>query len=313
VWSPDQNLLAYVRSIAGVPQIRLMSPGGLYIRNAIDVGVVPGDQPAWDSHRAGSSFTIAYVNDGDLFEVHIPTDLPTTVGQLSVRPIRLTDHPGAGPDSNPVFSPDGTKILFQRGDNIMVMSSTPGSTPRALTTRVASDPDWEPLCLKTGGPKGSKLIGTPGDDLLCGGPGNDTIDGMGGDDIIFAGNGADTIDGGYGNDFILGGVGDSPDAIHGGPGDDYIEGGLGNNVLWGDDGNDRLEGGGGNDRLFGGPGNDELVGGPDSDMLDGGADNDLLNAVDHGSSDESDGSDGTDTCFTDSGDKREGCELPRNG
>ncbi|HEY7283232.1 MAG TPA: hypothetical protein VID47_16745 [Actinomycetota bacterium] len=310
VWSPDQNLLAYVHSVAGIPQIRLMTPGGLHIRNVVNVGVVQGQEPAWSSNRAGSSFTLAYVHGGDVYQVHIPTKLPITAGKLHVQPVRLTSHPRGRPDGNPAFSPDGTKILFQRGHTVMVMPSRPGSSPHALLAHTGSNPDWEPVCSKVGRPGGSTMVGTPGADLLCGGPGNDTIYGMGGDDVIFGGKGTDRIFAGYGNDFVMGGVGAGADALHGGPGNDYLDGGLGNNVLWGEGGNDRLLGGGGTDHIYGGPGNDTMVGGTGTDVLNGGDGNDLVNVFDHRSGDDSNGSSGMDTCFTDSGDRRQGCELP---
>jgi Ca2+-binding RTX toxin-like protein len=267
VWSPQQILLAYVRWTRGSPGIRLMSPGGLRIRNAVNLALLPGRDPAWSAHPDGGSFLLAYSNLGNLWEVHVPRVLPRLTGSLGVSPVRLTTHPAGRADRNPVFSPDGTKILFQRGGHAMVMDARPGSRPHLATSRPATDPDWEPFCTRQAGARGGTLVGTPGDDLLCGGRGNDTISGNGGSDVILAGGGTDTVYGGYGDDFIMGGVGASSDAIHGGPGNDYIDGGQGNDWLHGDGGNDRIVGGDGNDHLVGGPGNDSLVGGPGRDSI----------------------------------------------
>ncbi len=267
VWSPRQALIAYVRWTGGTPGIRLMSPGGLHARGAVNLALLRGRDPAWSSSTVGGSFVLAFSSRGNLWEVHVPRVPPKLTGTLGVTPVRLTTHPAGAPDLNPAFSPDGTRILFQRGDHAMVMDAGPGSKPHPVSWRRAANPDWEPLCTRQGGPRGGTLIGTPGDDLLCGGPGNDTISGEGGNDVIFAGRGSDTAYGGSGDDFIMGGVGASADALHGGPGNDYIDGGQGNDWLHGDGGNDRILGGDGDDHLVGGPGNDSLVGGAGSDSI----------------------------------------------
>ena len=81
-------------------------------------------------------------------------------------------------------------------------------------------------CTVSGGPRGERLIGTAGADVICGNSGADTIYGHGG---------ADTLLGGDGNDVIVG-----------------------------HDGNDRLFGEGGQDRLGGSAGADLPDGGPAS-------------------------------------------------
>jgi hypothetical protein len=311
VWSPNQGLLAYVRWTDGTPGLRLMSPGGLFIRNAVDLALLPGRDPAWDSHRDGDSFLLAYADQGALWEIRVPVVLPERTGELSVSPVRLTTPPQGASDGHPVFSPDGTKLLFQRGDRTMMMDARPDAAPHVVVDRQSVDPDWEPLCTRQAAVGGSTLRGTPDDDLLCGGPGADTIDGNGGDDVIFAGDGFDHVNGGAGDDFILGGVGSDGNVIHGGSGDDSIEGGRGDDWLYGDGGDDRIEGAAGNDHVDGGDGDDSLIGGTGIDWLHGGPGNDLLNVLDGRGGDLSDGGTGLNTCFDDRGDLRKECELPR--
>lgn len=79
---------------------------------------------------------------------------------------------------------------------------------------------------------GTRVAGTPGNDVICGGPGPEDIAGLGGNDVIFGGGGNDRLSGGDGDDFLFGG-----------------------------DGDDMLAGGAGNDRLFGGNGTDQAAGG----------------------------------------------------
>jgi dipeptidyl aminopeptidase/acylaminoacyl peptidase len=311
VWSPDSSLLAYVRWTNDVPEIRLMSSGGLQIKNPVDLAVTPGQDPAFDSHRVNGDFQLAYSYQGALWKVIIPDPVHPTTGRLDVRPVRLT-NPGNGlQDTHPRWSPDGTRIIFQRGTHTMIMLADPGSGARQVSKHTSIEPDWQAGCTKEGGDGSDVLIGTPGDDLLCDYNGNDTVYGLGGDDVIFPGAGADIVWAGPGDDYVLGGVGAYGDVIHGGPGNDLLDGGQGDDTLFGDAGNDRLQAGDGNDRVFGGAGSDSMIGGTGADVLDGNTGSDLLNNLDANGQDASDGGDGFDICWTDHGDARLGCEMPR--
>ena len=70
---------------------------------------------------------------------------------------------------------------------------------------------------------GSRIQGTPGDDVIQGGPGSEVIIGGAGDDVICAGHGQDRIDGGPGRDELYGQSGN----------DDFVGGGLAEDVVVG--------------------------------------------------------------------------------
>ena len=313
VWSPDSTLLGYERWVDRASEIRLMSASGLQENGSVNLAVTPGQDPAFNSHRVNGSFQLAYAFGGDLWRVTVPDPLPVETGRLGVRPVQMTHHPKSAPDSHPMWSPDGTRIVFQRGDHTMIMPAVPGATARQLTSRVSTEPDWQPGCTREGGNGSGVLVGTEGDDLLCDYDGNDRIYGHGGNDVIFPGAGADVVFAGAGDDYVLGGVGAYADFIHGGPGNDLLDGLQGDDTLLGEDGNDRLQAGDGNDHLVGGAGDDSMVGGSGADQILGNTGNDRLNNLDGNPTDLSDGGEGQDTCFADSGDVRSGCELPHRG
>ena len=107
---------------------------------------------------------------------------------------------------------------------------------------------------------GVEISGLGGDDRITGSRNNDILDG---------GTGADDIFGGAGNDIILGG--DQNDNLFGGSGNDQVLGQRGADFLYGGAGDDLVLGGNRNDRLFGESGNDRVFGGNDQDIIDGGS------------------------------------------
>jgi Ca2+-binding RTX toxin-like protein len=70
---------------------------------------------------------------------------------------------------------------------------------------------------------GSRIQGTPGDDVIQGGPHGETIIGGAGDDVICGGHGRDRIDGGPGRDELYGQSGD----------DEFVGGGLAEDIVVG--------------------------------------------------------------------------------
>jgi Ca2+-binding RTX toxin-like protein len=106
------------------------------------------------------------------------------------------------PDSGAAWSPDGSKIAFERTSEIWVMSTLSDDNAVRLTNNRGIDeyPDWQPVptCTRTGTTGNDKITGTAGKDVLCGLGGNDIL--LGGDslqgsaqnDILNGGTGADT-------------------------------------------------------------------------------------------------------------------------
>lgn len=183
----------------------------------------------------------------------------------------------------------------------------------------------------------SRVVGTPGDDVLVDTPGdtvlngldgNDVLDGQFGDgnDIFLAGDGADIVVGGEGNDRILGGDGvdflrgvvgndvlygeAGSDTLIGEAGDDTILGGDGDDFIFLDDlgdgltfgrvGNNFADGGAGNDRIIGGDGNDFILGGDGAEAMNSGAGNDIVYGG--AGNDQFTGFGGDDEVYGDSGD-----------
>jgi hypothetical protein len=136
-----------------------------------------------------------------------------------------------------------------------------------------------------GGHGSNLILGKGGNDTICGGPGGDAIDGGPGDDDLDGDDDRDEIDGGKGRDRLIGSEGPDvlrdargknvfrgnggADHIRGGPDADNADGGQGNDVIHVEGGADDLGGSGGDDKLFGGAGGDEGHGGSGEDLLDG--------------------------------------------
>jgi len=175
-------------------------------------------------------------------------------------------------ESDPTFSPDGSKIAFasnRDGDYEIFVMDASGANPTQLTFNTAGDyrPDWQALPLvgdpcanptKVGTAGADKLFGTPGPDVIVGLGGNDSIYGYAGDDVICGNEGYDVIYAGFGNDFA--------------------DGGAGNDTVVGDAGNDDVRGGDGTDKVFGSAGNDQVNGGPATDNCYGGTGTNIFSA-----------------------------------
>ena len=228
----------------------------------------------------------------------------------------LNNDNGSG-DLKPVFSPDGTRIIFEsnrdgNGHPTELYSMPAGGAPGGsaitrLTTNSLwdSDADWSvasPACTVTGN---GAIEGTAGNDVICGGPNGDTIDGLGGNDLVLGGAGNDTLVGLSGRDTLNGGPGADTASFEGSaaPVEASLVTGfalrsgtpegaalVGVENVTGSDHADTLTGSAGANALVGGKGADELLGGAGADRLNSrdGARNDTVN-----------GGGGKDRCITD--------------
>ena len=149
----------------------------------------------------------------------------------------------------------------------------------------------------TGGAQSDAVYGDSGSDNIWGEAETDFLHGGDHSDDIFGDNSMDMIWGDAGNDHLRGG--NHADKIQGGDGADTIEGGSEADILFGEcngndvacdfltvTGADTISGGDGTDTLCGDNGDDDLYGDAHADLILGG----------NGSSDESWGGTGSDTC-----------------
>jgi hypothetical protein len=173
---------------------------------------------------------------------------------------------------------------------------TCGSEPATIVSdesRILGTPG-DDVILATGA-TATTIRGGGGDDIICGTPAPDRIFGGLGDDEITAGSGADVIEGGAGADTIRGNLGG--DTISGGSGDDWLIGGIGDDTIAGNTGDDVVAGGGGVDSVRGGFGGDSIDGGRAPDTIDPGAGDDFCRR------------DSTDTMMSDCGVDRVGPSI----
>ena len=298
-WSPDGSLVAY----ADNADIWVMSAtdGSNKTNLTNTTGTIAAEgQPAWSS-----TGQIAYIRNNDLWAMNSDGTNQHAVSTAT------------GTESNPDWSPDGTKLVFQIGGEIWVANAD-GSSPVAIVTgagEAGREPAWSPDGTKIvfssnafTAPNGYDLFmmdpdGTnvtlvpqmpvPAGDFdpswqsvepITGTDGDDQIDGTPEADVIFAGEGNDTVTSGDGDDNVSGEGGD--DEIDTGSGNDVADGGSGNDRVFAREGNDLVKGGAGNDLLKMADGLDEVYGGGGRDVLDGGAGFDKI-----------DGGKGFDVCY----------------
>jgi Tol biopolymer transport system component len=194
-------------------------------RTQITMGARQDNWPNYSPGGARIVFT-RYSDSVGFYQVFVMNSDGSDQKKLSKKPV--------GDDWNPAFSPDGTRIAFNRDvpnqTEIFVMNSD-GSNRTNRTNNLAddSDPDWQPVCTVKGTPDNDPgLDGSPGKDVICGFGGNDTIDAEGGIDVVVGAAGNDTIKGGSGRDRVFGGFGnDTLNVKDGVRRNDVVDGGEG--------------------------------------------------------------------------------------
>lgn len=291
VFSPDGTKVAFTSEAAGLVTPPAGGFNAIFVKNLITGAVIHATTDA--AGNSGNSHNTAYIqlippafspdgnkvaftsnannlvagdtNDSeDVFIKDLTTGIVTRI-PTDAAEFNDPDYP-VNINFNPVFSPDGTKLLF-------------GSIAQGL---VAGDDNHNQDIFIVTLANGDNIPGTSGSDNLTGGEGDDTISGFAGndrlfgglgDDSILGGDGRDRIEGNEGDDTIDGGIGD--DTIRGGDGEDSLLGGSGDDTIYGNEGDDYINGGNSADSLQGGNGSDTIYGGSAADLLRGGEGDDI--------------------------------------
>jgi dipeptidyl aminopeptidase/acylaminoacyl peptidase len=233
VVSPDGSKIAFERNLApGNDDIYVMRIDGSDLTNLTpEVGGPDQEKPAWspDGKRIAMEVDPFGMPNDDIVTIDAATG--GSPNQVSS---------GESIDQSPVYTGDGTQVLFQRadpptGDADIFAISVDGSGFGNLTPSFAGD-DLDPATETIYGCGGLRativgsdrkeiLSGTKRPDVIVGNGGNDKIRGKGGKDRVCGGAGKDKIFGGAGRDRLFGQAG--RDALVGGGGKDRLRGGTG--------------------------------------------------------------------------------------
>jgi Lysyl oxidase/WD40-like Beta Propeller Repeat len=119
-WSPDGTRIAFGRD-GDLFSIRLESRTTRPLTQTLETEA----QPAWspDAKR------VVYADETGIHLLDVQTDARSLV----------TDEPG---DANPVFSPDGHRVAFERAGSIWIVAGNGTGERRIATGR---DPSWQPV------------------------------------------------------------------------------------------------------------------------------------------------------------------------
>ena len=341
VFSPDDTLVAFESNATNLVPGDDNNGGDIFVKNLTtgDIRLISTDSaglqigntsfnPVWSPDGTKIAFQSAPVST-DHSVIYIK-DLVT--GALTQVDTTVAGTAGNGASVKPVWSPDGTRLLFLSAADNLVAGDHNGVVDvfvKDLITGVVSRID-APAGVEADGASLSAAFSADGTQVVISSAADNLVAGDGNghadvfvvalqDDGVVTGTGAaehlngrdvaETFTGGGGNDVIranggddrvYGGTGkdtlyggDGRDSLNGGAQDDHLHGNLGDDQLSGDDGDDVLYADGGNDFLSGDAGADTLYGGAGSDKLRGGNGDDAL----YGGTGQDDlrGDDGRDT------------------
>jgi Tol biopolymer transport system component len=310
-WSPDGSRIVFQSSSATSKEISLMNADGSARRQITNTSAVAEQEPEWSPD--GTRIVFA----ADSSRADTSTDLEIWVMNIDGGgKSQLTNTPQGIRDTDPAWSPDGTRISFlsegRTGDsnsNIYTMDANPATndatnlTPNDFTTNPVyqwndESPSWSP--------QGTQITYTTTQDVWkmnADGSGkiNLTLGKGGGLSPAWSPDGGSIVyvrrDPDF-NIYVLNANGGTPSPVevtngkdddpnwqpipactntNATSGNDTIAGTSGKEVLCGLGGNDTIRGLGGNDILLGGPGNDNLSGGLSNDIVNGGSGTDTAN------------------------------------
>ncbi len=346
-WSPDGTQLAFRGETGGTGGLIVMDADGtdphVIVSFSSNPNVINPDNPSWSPDGTKILFDGADATpdpgqqtSGDLWTTNLTG---TVITQLT--------HTLSAAEFFPVWSPDGTRIVYDRLDlrqdssftaYTMWTADADGTDAAVLTNPFPDEqqnvgdyyPQWgsgsytgqvPPAQCESVDVTVDLSLGqqpTEGPDVILGTPAADTINALGGDDRVCGGGGNDVINGGSGLDRLFGQAG--VDTLHGNGKADYLDGGSEVDHVFGDAGADLLFGKGGGDELVGGDGGDTISGSAGADHAFGQAGNDTVNGGDGGDAldggadnDHLNGGAGTDSCNGRTGtDQQSGCEVRSN-
>ena len=279
-WSHDGTKILFVSntfSLDGETTDPLLSDPEIWVMNADGSGQRPitsnaysDTHPAWSPDGSKIAFESSRRDlgdtDGNIYVMDANGNNQTNITPNS--PTGCSSNCYQGGDSDPAWSPDGSKIAYVHGYGPLTNPNAGGGLPNIWTmdpdggnrTTLSNNPNVSAI-KPAWSPNGAR-IAYVGDD----GPGAANIHVMNAN-----GTGQGPID----TDTA---VDDDPDwqpipvctkTVN--AANDPLTGTAGKDVLCGDARNNTMNGAGGNDIVLGEAGNDKLVGGSENDILNGGS------------------------------------------
>jgi dipeptidyl aminopeptidase/acylaminoacyl peptidase len=246
-WSPNGTKIAFESTRGGNRELFVVAADGRGAPTQLTQGPTPKFNPSWFKF---ANLIADPPPDAEL--ISFDTALLEFGGAPSNSEIFYvnadgTDQRPLGSDpadeAEAVWAPNGQCVVLQSDrtgrPQIHVVSS--GGEPRRQITSAGRNrsPDWQSLdegsetisnppavpgkpgvtCTRSGNRRANRIVGTPGNDVLCGKGGKDRISGRGGRDVLSGGSGRDRLRGGTGSDRIHARDG-ARDRVHGGRGRD---------------------------------------------------------------------------------------------
>lgn len=251
-WSPDGTLIAYSsRRIDPAADVHIMNPDGTGDFNLTNSIGTEDSWPSWSPDGTQIAFHSRFHDPAgeEIYKINL-----NGTGRTRLT-VNINPNANLSFDIFPFWSPDGTRIGWNSGRDgpnfgeVYHMSAVTGDQTDIVrvtnNTAIEQRCDWQPLCTHYGS---GRIVGTPGNDIICGSEGPDQMVGGGGNDVMYGYGGGDLIVGEAGDDMLFGGLGG--DSVNGGAGFDFLSGGPGTDGIYAEPG-ERIDTGAGPDQCFG--------------------------------------------------------------